>query len=201
MLLGIALAVTLLILLLSLLVPPKQPLPPRTEDGHVATCEHPQPVAVPVPVTSGIILGCPELFDGRVVLLSGEAIGDLLRGPGGRRWVQVNDDAYAHAGPLASHLQTLGTNLGIAVLLPAGVAPTRLGGPGIRGDLVEVVGTFRAAAAEDQGGPAVIARSAVVVRPGQAIQAPSSRRLRLVTPVAVAITLVLSGAVWSRRRG
>lgn len=165
-----------------------------------ATCAQPRPAASPVLVRSGSLFACPESFDGRAVVVRGEAIGELLRGPDGRRWVQVNDDAYATAGPLPTTRRPQGTNSGVAVLLPAGIAPGSLGGPGRQGDLVQVEGIYRATAAEDQGGPAVIARALSVERPGGAVAVIPATRLRIVTPLAAAATAALVLAAWRRRR-
>lgn len=193
-----AVALGLFIAGLELLTPPVQPLGPPVERQPGATCEQPRPREVPVAVASGTLFACPDAFDGRLVVVQGEAIGDLLRGPAGRRWVQVNDDAYADVGPLSSHFQPQGTNSGVAVLLPEGVAPAVLGGPGVRGDVLRVVGTFEVASAADQGGTAVIARTALVRRPGEVVGQPASPRLRVVTPIAVLLTLVLLAQI--RRR-
>lgn len=165
-----------------------------------ATCAQPRPAASPVLVRSGSLYACPEVFDGRVVLVVGEAIGDLLRGPDDRRWVQVNDDAYATAGPLPTTWRRAGTNSGVAVLLPAGIAPAALGGPGRQGDLVRVEGVYRATAEEDQGGPAVIASALSVERAGGSVQVVPATRLRAVTPLAAVATAVLVLAAWRRRR-
>lgn len=198
-LLGSLAAVAALVAALGPLVPPALPLPTAAARPTVATCDQPQPLAVPVPVTSGVVHGCPEVFDGRLVVVIGEAIGDLLRGPAGRRWLQVNDDAYADVGPLTSHRRTLGTNSGVAVLLPPGVTPGVLGGPRRQGDRLEVVGTFRAAAAEDQGGPAVIARTVRVLQDGSVLPAPRSPRLWVAAGGAVITAAALCAAAWRRR--
>lgn len=88
-------------------------------------------------VTTALLSQCPEVWEGRTIVMVGEAVGDVL-GRGERRWVQVNDDAYAFVGPLGSHGAALGTNSGVAVLLPPGAHRelSLLGGPGRRGDLV-----------------------------------------------------------------
>jgi hypothetical protein len=155
----------------------------------------------PVDVRAADLLACPDVLDGRQVRLVGEAVGDLLDGPAGRSWVQVNDDAYARAGPLSSHGALLGTNSGAAVLLPAGRDPAVLGGPGVRGDLLEVVGVFRVAADEDQGGPAVVASATRLLEPGAAVPDRPDRRLRFAAPPAVAVTAALLLAARRRGRG
>ena len=87
----------------------------------------------------------------------------------------------------------------MAVLLPAGRNPSVLGGPDRWGDLVEVVGIFHTTAAEDQGGPAVIAEEMTVLERGRTVA-----ELPLGTlPVATGTLLVAAGGVWGligRRR-
>lgn len=173
---------------------------PLLRGGGVAarTCASAVALVEPVPVSSGTLHGCPERFDGRRVVVVGEAVGDLL-GRGDRRWVQVNDDAYATAGPLSAHGRPLGTNSGVAVLLPAGRNPSVLGGPDRWGDLVEVVGIFHTTAAEDQGGPAVIAQEMTVLERGRTVAELPLGML----PVATGTLLVAAGGVWGligRRR-
>lgn len=153
----------------------------------------------PVPVRSGTLLACPERFDGRQVQLQGEAIGDLL-GRGQGRWVLLNDDDYAYAGPLMAHYQTLGTNGGMAVLLPLEALPTALGGPGVWGDLLVVTGTFHTAAIADQGGAAVIATTVEVRRPGGPVDPLSARAQRIAAPIMVAIAAVLAAIARVRRQ-
>ncbi|WP_108666847.1 hypothetical protein [Euzebya rosea] len=170
--------------------PPGEPLL-RGGALSARTCDSPVAIVEPVPVTSGTLHGCPERFDGRRVRVVGEAVGDLL-GRGPRRWVQLNDDAYATAGPLSVHGQTLGTNSGVAVLLPDGQDPTVLGGPDRWGDLVEVVGVFHTTAAEDQGGPAVIAEEMWVLQTGRSVDELPLGAL----PAATCSVLLAAGAVW-----
>lgn len=168
--------------------------------GPEIDCERVEDLESPVAVESGLVLSCPDAFDGVSVTVTGEAIGDLFNGPAGRRWVQVNDDVYSRIGPLDSHHQRLGTNSGVAVLLPRGTQPEWLGGPGVQGDLVVVTGEFQAASAADQGGPAIIANAYAVQRGGGPAQEESARRLFVATPIMLGITLLLLGAVWLQRR-
>lgn len=144
----------------------------------------------------------PELFDGRFVVVEGEAIGDTFSGPDERLWVLVNDDDYARIGPLSGHGALAGTNSGLAVLLPVGQEPVELGGPGVVGDLLRVVGTFQTASQADQGGPAIIAEAVVTRRVGAEVGHAESDRLEAVTGVAVimAAALVAAAAAARRRR-
>ncbi len=178
-------------------------LQPPLADPLVATstCEEPQRTRTPVPARSGLVLSCPEQFDGRFVVIEGETIGDTFDGPDGRLWVQVNDDAYATAGPLSSTGRLTGTNSGLAVLLPRGHVPGELGGPGVSGDVVRVIGVFQAASPADQGGPAVIAEAVVTRRAGGHVGHAAPGRLGVAAVVGVVVTALLwVGAAGVRRR-
>lgn len=192
-----AAAVWVGVALLKLLVPPPVPLP-ATPSALTATCEDPMPRRAPVPVTSGVLFTCPDLFDDRFVVVQGEAVGEVLDGPGDRGWVQVNDDAYAAVGPLPAHGQDLGTNSGVAVLLPAGQRPDVLGGPSTWGDRLRVVGQYQVDARADQGGPAVIAEAVIPLADGGPFDDRPSTALRVTAVVGVVVTAMIGLAV---RRG
>ena len=196
---GLAVAIWLLTQALALLLPGDSSVSTPVQ-RPVATCDEPLWHRSPVPVTSAVLHGCPEQFDGVAVQVDGEAMGDLLRGPEGRRWVQVNDDAYAVLGPLPAHGLTLGTNSGVAVLLPVGTDVDVLGGPGVHGDLLAVTGTFYAAADVDQGGPAIDARHVEVLLHGGPVDVIPSGRLRAAALGAVVVTGMLGGALLHRHR-
>lgn len=203
-LLGVALTVLGLATLAQVLRPTTTDLDPgQTPLQMGLACEadedpRDEPGDVPL-VRSVTLVTCPDVVDGMVVRVRGEAIGDLV-GRGDRRWVQVNDDEYATYGPLELHGQSRGTNSGIAVLLPEGQHVPTLGGPGTWGSRLEVVGTFRRAAVEDQGGPAVIADTVTVIAPGGRFEAQPIGGLAWVTPAAVLGAASVWGAVLRRRR-
>lgn len=198
-LLGIGVLVAIIVVGAHLLRPTPGPLLGAIPRAAGVACDDEVRHPDPVPARSGTLLACPQRFDGRQVQLQGEAIGDLLgRGPG--RWVLLNDDDYAHAGPLMAHHQTLGTNGGMAVLLPLDALPAALGGPGVWGDLLVVTGTFHAAAVVDQGGAAVIATTAEVLRPGGPVNPLPARAQRIAAPLMVAAAAVLAAIARVRRR-
>lgn len=146
------------------------------------------------------LVTCPQAFDGRVVRVQGETVGDLI-GRGERRWVLVNDDDYATHGPLELHGQSRGTNSGVAVLLPEGTTPPNLGGPGRWGTRVEVTGTFRRAAQEDQGGPAVLADDVRILAPGGTFPSAPVGPLAPAAALALAVGASTWTVVLRRRRG
>ncbi|HUG86559.1 MAG TPA: hypothetical protein VMM13_18470, partial [Euzebya sp.] len=106
----------------------------------------------------------------------------------------------AFAGPLVAHQQTLGTNGGIPVLLGEAMIPTTLGGPRVWGDLLEVTGTFAASAAEDQGGPAVIAVSVRVLRTGTPVEPVPAGAQRVVAPLMGLLAAGLAAVAWRTHR-
>lgn len=192
----IALAVGLVVVLAHWLAP--NPIPGRLAEGPAASSSCANPGAPGGRVTSSTLFACPLVFDGREVQVAGEAIGDLL-GTGDRRWVQLNDDAYAWAGPLDSHHRRLGTNSGVAVLLPVADLPRWLGGPAVQGDRLLVTGRFAAAAEEDQGGPAVIAEHVELLAPGGPVSTPPVDGVRTVAAVLVVLAVALTVLAERRR--
>lgn len=93
-----------------------------------------------VPVSA--LIESPESFDGDVLTIRGEIVGDF----GVRSdtvWVQVNDDAYVDR-PLLDRDRPAGGNTGIAVRYArdAHQAFGDPGGYGVRGPVVEVTGVF-----------------------------------------------------------
>lgn len=161
--------------------------------------------ADPVEVSADELLNCPQSYDRRTVRYRGEAIGGLMdRGDG--TWVQVNDDAYARAGPLPAHHDFRGDNVGIGVFLPADLDHRirTVGGPQTRGDLVEVVGVFRRVDPESHEVTVIRASSAEVVRPAVALADPPLRRRQvaagLLSVLAVAMVAIERTVARRRRR-
>lgn len=159
---------------------------PRAGPAPVASA------AEPVEVSADEVLNCPESFDRRTVRYRGEAIGGLMqRGDGA--WIQVNDDAYAVAGPLQTHQDYRGENVGLGVFLPAGLDHQigTVGGPRTRGDLVEIVGVFRRVDPESHEVTVIRASSTRIVRPGAALADPPLRRRQ----VAAGLLSLLAAAM------
>lgn len=194
---SLALASALIIGAAHLLRPAPGVLLGDLPSAPAASCDADHVPPEPVEVRSSTLLRCPEQFDGRLVRLQGEPIGDLL-GRGAGRWLLLNDDDYAFAGPLTAHQQTLGTNTGIAVLLSETMPAPTMGGPGVWGDLLEVTGTFHTAAVQDQGGPAVIATAAEILRSGTRLTPIPSTAQRVVAPVLGFLALALATTAWRR---
>lgn len=159
----------------------------------------------PVDVTSAILQECPGTFDGLRVRYEGEVVGGLLQRKDGT-WALVNDDAYAAPlGPLPEHQVFLGGNAGIGVLLPDDLAAeiSRVGGPGSRGALVTVTGTFHRV--DDATGEVAVleAHDGEVVRTGKTVSDPvlADRRIvAIVLGLVAAVVIGLERWVSLRRR-
>lgn len=153
----------------------------------------------PMPVSSAELIECPALFDGEVVVYSGEAVGAvLLRSH--HAWVHLNDDVYGdQLGPLSRHRTVGGGNSGMAVSMPRSDAEGVLvGNSRTHGTGMEVVGEFFKAYDGDGGAPAIVATEVRITRPAEHfIHATSGRRViaaSVLTPATLAL-LVL----WRRR--
>jgi hypothetical protein len=125
-------------------------------------------------ITSELVLACPVAFDQARVTYAGEVVGDLLRRDGGA-WVLINDDDYAlEVGPLPGHRDLRGTNGGLTVWLPEGLADgiSGLGRPNQRGDLVQVGGRIVRTDPSDGGGLTLRADQLQVLEPARAVEEP-----------------------------
>lgn len=96
----------------------------------------------PTPVLE--ILEDGSRFDGRIVTVEGELVGDYGFRRDGFMWTQLNDDSYARAalvdgGPLA------GSNIGIGIRMPSELATSLdpVGGYRLEGPVIRVTGTWR----------------------------------------------------------
>jgi len=114
----------------------------------------------------------PAEWDGVTVTFEGEAIGEAMV-RGGHAWIHVNDDAYARAS-IEAGAKLAGFNSGMPVYLPAEEAEKieDFGSHTVQGDLVRVVGVFRAASPEHGGEMLIEGSSLEVVRGGSAIEDP-----------------------------
>jgi hypothetical protein len=188
-----------------------EPLPregqPRTgEDGRDrvpvraagAQEERPLSTGTAPEVTSGQLHDCPQVYDGVHVRMRGEVVGGLLRRRGGA-WVQLNDDLYGGPlGPLPGHRDYRGANSGVGVWLPNELVGhvTAVGGPGTRGDVLEVVGRFHRVDPVSAEVAIVRASSARLIEPGRPITDPVLPRRRL---AAILLGLLAVAAVIVQR--
>jgi hypothetical protein len=145
----------------------------------------------PATVTSSQLYDCPQQYDGTRVRYRGEVVGAVLRRSGGA-WVHLNDDVYADTiGPLPSHRDFRGGNAGVGVFVSAEMANSisAVGGPTMRGDVLEVVGTFHRV---DTSGEVAIIRAAGATRtPGKPLERPSLPVRRVVAIVLAVLTALV----------
>lgn len=149
-------------------------------------------------ITSPMVLSCPSAFDGRSVRYVGEVVGETLERDGGA-WVLVNDDAYAlEVGPLAAHGDHRGLNSGLSVWLRDELLEevSDLGGPRVRGDVIEVQGVIRRADPADGGGLTLRAERLEVLAPATTVSEP----VNVTQAVVAAATLLLGAGLWLLRR-
>lgn len=150
-------------------------------------------------VSATTLIECPDAFDGQPVEYRGEAVNAvLLRGD--RAWLQVNDDIYSVAGPVAEHRQSVGGNAGLAVNVPAEAARriTTVGGAHRHGDVLTVRGPFRRAAADDGGAPSIWAEKVSDIAAGGRVDSPVLVR-RVIVAALLAVVTVAVAAMRVRR--
>ncbi len=134
----------------------------------------------------------PQLFNGQVVTLEGELIGDYgIRGD--EVWVQLNDDPYTE-NPIPGGGAPAGGNQGIGLRIPIEIFDPEVWGPPgsvrYRGPLVQVVGEFRYHAADASGETFVQVADITLLDPARPL--PSGE---LGTPGRIGIALLVLAAL------
>ena len=139
-----------------------------------------------------------DKYDGQEVIITGEAIGDILN-KGDYGWVTVNDDSYSvksieEGGELVGY-----GNYGIGIWAAMDELEDVhvLGGYKNKGDLVKVTGTFNRICHEHGGDTDIHASSIEVLEPGYPISHPFQYGKLLVVLVLAGVI----GALWTVRRG
>lgn len=143
----------------------------------------------------------PTIWDGQMVTITGEIIGDY-----GRRseviWVQVNDDSYVDA-PLVETGRLAGSNTGVGVRIPEDLFDDSWGPPGgyrIRGPVVEVTGVFEYADEETGGDTFIDAMAIELVDPARRLDLPGPDwRLVVISALAIAGGLTMGARARYRR--
>lgn len=98
------------------------------------------------------LIADPAAYDGNIVIIEGELVGDYGFRRTGFVWTQLNQDSYA-ASPVAAGGILTGSNRGIALRLEAELADG-LGAPGgyrRRGPIVRATGIWKYHDADRQG--------------------------------------------------
>ena len=143
----------------------------------------------------------PERWDGRVVTIRGEVVGDYSIRPE-HVWIQVNDDPYVDA-PLVEGGPLEGGNLGIGVRMPPDIDVAGWGRPGgdeFRGPVVEVTGVFLYNEPSTGGDTFVDASDVVVLEAARMFEAPGASTLHLALGTAMTAGAIVIFAVARRRR-
>jgi hypothetical protein len=156
------------------------------------------------PATSNQLYDCPEIYDGRTVRYRGEVVGAVLERDGGA-WVQLNDDIYADLrGPLPAHRDYRGGNAGVGAFVPTEVAEgiEWVGGPSTRGDVLDVVGTFRRVDPDSAEVAVIVVDAATFDRRGGRFARAElvDRRVLAIIAAALAIVVTVIERVVARRR-
>lgn len=140
-----------------------------------------EPAAAAARVSIADLLAGAERFDGAEVRIAGEVVGDvMLRGDHG--WINVSD----------------GTGV-IGVWVPASEVRGLQGGRyGLRGDVVEVTGTFRRADPRQGGETDVEGRTVIRLEAARPLPRPLDRR-RLYAAGLLGAAGTALGALWWRR--
>lgn len=174
---------------------------PAGREGQERPIAAAQP-ALPEPVSSNELYDCPDTWDGRQVRYVGEVVGAVLD-RGEESWLQLNDDVYAQTtGPLPTHRDFRGGNAGVGARVPSAAtdAISHVGGPGRRGDLVEVVATFRRVDGVTGEVAVLEVRELEVVRSGTPVAQPAVPARPWVASAAAVLALAVVAAGRGRAR-
>jgi hypothetical protein len=137
-----------------------------------------------------------EIYDGQVVVIEGEAIGDvMLRGD--YAWITVNDDPYVTLEAQEERLRA-GYNNSINVRVSRSMAEKIdvLGGYKNVGDRVRVTGVFHRVDSDNGGATDIVAESLEVLEKGQPVDHP----LGLMRWVILFLLAGLALVMWRVRR-
>jgi hypothetical protein len=120
-------------------------------------------------VNSASLVENANLWNGRIIAFTGEAIGEaMVRGK--MAWIHLNDDAYMWKN-IEEGAQLGGYNSGHAVWIPADLAIKirSFGDFKHEGDVVKIVGIFNAACPEHGGDMDIHASTLDIVRVGHPV--------------------------------
>ncbi|MHB8895477.1 MAG: hypothetical protein ACYC99_09925 [Candidatus Geothermincolia bacterium] len=148
-------------------------------------------------VTTTQLIENMQKYDGKIVAVQGEAIGDLMI-RGHFAWITVNDDKYSKKSIQEGGELVGMSNSGIGVWVPAeeGRRIEVYGGYKYKGSVVKVVGVFHRACTQHGGDTDIHADAVEVIRKGY----PFARAFKWAELLTV---IVLSGFIlilWNMRR-
>ncbi|MBN2026598.1 MAG: hypothetical protein JW854_07570 [Actinobacteria bacterium] len=141
-----------------------------------------------------------EEYDGDTVVISGEAIGDIMI-RGDHAWLTVNDDSYSENSLEEGGEYSGVSNIGIGVWAPSSEVQSieNLGSYTEKGDIVEVTGVFHRACSEHGGDTDIHAYSIRVIEDGHAVEHPFSYGKLFVAAILAGLVVFLL-VLWNRRR-
>ncbi|HHC09116.1 MAG TPA: hypothetical protein ENK55_10435 [Actinobacteria bacterium] len=150
-------------------------------------------VSTPVPVSGAELVADGAAYDGELVVVEGELVGDYGRRGDGTVWTQLNDDPYVYE-PVAEGGPLRGGNVGIGVRIPAELAEDLdpPGGYRIRGPVVRLTGTWRYHDPARGGESYLDVVALEVVEPGRTVPKP----LHPVALVVGVLLLVVAFGLW-----
>jgi len=148
-----------------------------------------------VPVTE--LLTAPARYDGAVITIEGELVGDYGYRASGIVWTQLNDDSYVRA-PLVEGGALTGANTGVGLRIPAaemnGLSPP--GGYRIRGPIVRATGQWRFHDPNRQGETYLDVASLEVIESGKQLEeGPNGLAV-----ILGAVLVLAAGATLAQRR-
>lgn len=137
-------------------------------------------------------------YDGSLVEVEGELVGDYGFRTDGYMWTQLNDDSYARRA-LVDGGPRSGANIGIGVRMPHALATDLdpVGGYRLEGPLVRLVGVWRHHDPGRGGESYLDVISLTVVEPGRRLEEGPDWSVFIAGSVLIAGTF---GLWWRRRR-
>jgi len=147
-----------------------------------------------VPVAD--LLTAPARYDGAVITIEGELVGDYGYRASGMVWTQLNDDSYAR-DPLVDGGALTGANAGVGLRIPE-VQMAGLSAPGgyrIRGPIVRATGQWRFHDPSRQGETYLDVSSVQVIELGKQLEEGPNGAAAI-----TGVILVLAGGAMMMRR-
>lgn len=147
-----------------------------------------------VPVAD--LLADSPAYDGTVIAVEGELVGDYGFRRNGWMWTQLNDDSYARE-PIVDGGPRTGGNIGIGVRMTheaaAGLDP--VGGYRLRGPLVRLTGVWKHHDPDRRGESYLQVATVEVIEPGRRLEEGPD------WPAVIAgvVFLAAAGVLWWRR--
>jgi hypothetical protein len=156
----------------------------------------PEAESAPQAVRSSTLIENPAPWNGKAVLFTGEAIGEVMV-RGEMAWIHCNDDVYMWKN-LEEGAPLGGFNSGQAIWLPAAEARkiAFFGDYKHEGDVVTARGVFNSACNEHGGDMDIHAAELTIVKPGHPVPHLPNRQRAMIALALLFVSLLL----WFARR-